>query len=227
MLFKGLQASIGRKFLGAFGDEGIRYETLDLLIRAGLGEFMKNYPELCPSFTQLVREILVELKFRLGEETTEDDERKVLNEGATPQYCGEASFRDLSPIMQSRLQELMTDLAISEGTLVFVYGTLMTGRANHDYFLKNASLMGEGRLFGFALYELGSYPGIKPKKKAMVLGELYIVDQRTLERLDRLEGNGTLYDRVDVEVLGHPSHTYMAQTYVYKGRIKADNFGVN
>lgn len=71
--------------------------------------------------------------------------------------------------------------------------------------------------------ELGSYPGIKPKKKALVLGELYLVDQRTLERLDRLEGNGTLYDRVDVEVLGHPSHTYMAQSYVYKGRIKADN----
>lgn len=55
-----------------------------------------------------------------------------------------------------------------------------------------------------------------------MLGELYLVDQRTLERLDTLEGNGTLYDRVDVEVLGHPSHTYMAQTYVYKGRIKVD-----
>ena|GEM_PF-3537903 len=46
--------------------------------------------------------------------------------------------------------------------------------------------------------------------------------QRTLDRLDMLEGNGSLYDRVDVEVLGHPSHTYMAQTYVYKGKIKAD-----
>jgi len=117
---------------------------------------------------------------------------------------------------------MATDLAISEGTLVFVYGTLMKGRANHDHFLKNCTLMGEGRLFGFALYELGSYPGIKPKKNAQVLGELYLVDERTLERLDILEGNGTLYDRVDVEVLGHPSHTYMAQTYVYKGRIKVD-----
>jgi len=223
MLSKGLQASIGRKFLGAFGDEKIRYETLDLLIRAGLGEFIKNYPELCPSFTQLVRKIVVELKYRLNEETKVDDQKKILNKAATPQYRGEASFRDLSPTMQSRLLELMTELAISKGTLVFVYGTLMTGRANHDHFLKNSMMMGEGRLFGFALYELGSYPGIKPKKKGQVLGELYLVDQKTLERLDRLEGNGALYDRIDVEVLGHPSHTYKAQTYVYKGRIKVDN----
>jgi len=55
-----------------------------------------------------------------------------------------------------------------------------------------------------------------------VLGELYIVDQMTLGRLDRLEGNGDLYDRGDVEVLAHPSHTYMAQAYVYNGKISSD-----
>jgi len=177
---------------------------------------------MCTPFTQLIQEILAELTSRIKEEKTEDHELKVLNKGATPQYRGEASFGDLTPIMRGKIEVLITNLAISEGTLVFVYGTLMTGRANHDHFLKNSIMMGEGRLFGFALYELGSYPGIKPKKKGQVLGELYLVDQRTLGRLDMLEGNGSLYDRVDVEVLGHPSHTYMAQTYVYKGKIKAD-----
>jgi len=221
-LFKGLQASISRKFLGAFGDEGTRYETLDIFIRAGLAEFMKNYPTLYPPFTQLIQEILVELTSRIKDEMTEVDEKKILNLGATPQYSGEVFVGSLSPIMQGRIKALMTDLAISEGTLVFVYGTLMTGRANHDHFLKNSIKMGEGRAFGFALYELGSFPGIKLKKKTHVLGELYLVDQRTLGRLDKLEGIGDLYDRVEVEVLAHPSHTYRAQTYVYNGKINAD-----
>jgi len=221
-LFKGLQASIVRKFLGAFDDEGIRYETLDIFIRAGLAEFIKNYPTLCPSFTQLIQEILVELTSRINEEKTDDDEKKILNIGATPQYSGEVFVGSLSPIMQGRIKTLMSDLAIIEGTLVFVYGSLMTGRANHDNFLKNSIRMGEGRLFGFGLYKLDSFPGVKPRKKGYVLGELYLVDQMTLGRLDRLKGNGNLYDRVDVEVLAHPSHTYMAQTYVYKDKINAD-----
>jgi gamma-glutamylcyclotransferase (GGCT)/AIG2-like uncharacterized protein YtfP len=76
---------------------------------------------------------------------------------------------------------------------VFVYETLLRGNGNHDYFLADAPCLGEARLTGYALYDLGSYPGIVPEPGGTVLGELYEVDAPTLARLNRLEDEGHLY----------------------------------
>lgn len=83
---------------------------------------------------------------------------------------------------------------------IFVYGTLMKKRANHDRYLKNTIYLGPAKLEGYALYDLGLYPGIKKKNGSEVLGELYDVDNETLKKIDMLEGEGFLYLRKKVEV---------------------------
>lgn len=98
---------------------------------------------------------------------------------------------------------------------VFVYGTLLRGNGNHDYFLTDAPYLGEARLTGYALYDLGSFPGIVPEPGGTVLGELYEVDAPTLARLNRLEGEGHLYAlQTDVVALPDGSRAD-AGIYVY------------
>lgn len=68
---------------------------------------------------------------------------------------------------------------------VFVYGTLLKG-------LERNKALGTSRCLGpalisAALYDLGSYPGIKDGS-GPVVGELYDVDASVLERLDQIEG---------------------------------------
>ena len=45
---------------------------------------------------------------------------------------------------------------------VFVYGTLMRGNSNNSFYLKDSAFVGKGIIQGYALYDLGSYPGIIP-----------------------------------------------------------------
>ena len=97
---------------------------------------------------------------------------------------------------------------------VFVYGTLMRGqRANH--MLSSGDYAGCFHLKDHAMYDLGSYPGIKPCDGESVLGELYFVSPAVVVQLDQYEGEGYLYDRTSVTVqVG--SSTYPAEAYVYK-----------
>lgn len=81
---------------------------------------------------------------------------------------------------------------------VFVYGTLKRGHYNHNHlekslFLSNAQVKGE-------LLDIGPFPGLLGKKNdnskpKFVQGEVYLVDNETLARLDKLEGEGSLYHR--------------------------------
>ena len=107
-------------------------------------------------------------------------------------------------------------------TPVFVYGTLLSGRYNHDYFLKGVEFMGEATLQGYALYNLGSYPGIIPASGERVMGEVYQVDDQILARLDRLEGNGWLYTR---QVVGARvgEKDISVQVYIWNGEVHPGN----
>ncbi|MEW6661385.1 MAG: gamma-glutamylcyclotransferase family protein [Bacillota bacterium] len=79
--------------------------------------------------------------------------------------------------------------------MVFVYGTLMHGRSNHHY-LKKAKFLGQAVARGIALYAVTPfYPGAVVDPDKMVMGEVYEVDNPTMEKLDELEDNGTLYRR--------------------------------
>ena len=68
--------------------------------------------------------------------------------------------------------------------ILFVYGSLMTGEYNHDYYLADACCLGQASIFGFALYNLGSFPGIKHTEEPFrVCGELYEVNQSDFDRI--------------------------------------------
>ncbi len=55
---------------------------------------------------------------------------------------------------------------------VFVYGTLMRGERANAY-LQNADFEGEAALRDYAMYDLGSYPGIIVAAGEAVIGELF------------------------------------------------------
>jgi len=77
--------------------------------------------------------------------------------------------------------------------LVFVYGTLKRGQANHHW-LSGAPWRGEIVLAGLVLHDLGPFP-MAVEGEGTVRGELYAVDAAGLARLDVLEGYPRLYTR--------------------------------
>ena len=65
------------------------------------------------------------------------------------------------------------------------------------------------------MYHLGSYPGIQPCAGEVVYGELYLINDQMVEKLDEYEVEGTLYDRKTVTVwMG--DQPVQAEAYVYK-----------
>ncbi len=70
--------------------------------------------------------------------------------------------------------------------LVFVYGTLRQGESNH-HFLAGAQLLGMHETQPeYALYDLGAYPAVIQGHNT-ILGEIYLIDDDTLQALDKLE----------------------------------------
>ncbi|RQD74290.1 MAG: gamma-glutamylcyclotransferase [Candidatus Syntrophonatronum acetioxidans] len=78
---------------------------------------------------------------------------------------------------------------------VFVYGSLMRGRSNHDI-IKDGYFLGRAVVQGVGLYDVTPYyPGAVRERDKMVRGEVYEVDAATLKTLDWVEVNGNLYRR--------------------------------
>lgn len=80
--------------------------------------------------------------------------------------------------------------------LVFVYGTLKRGHANHHW-LTGATFLGRRLLSGGRLHDLGPYPMavLSPDQQEVIHGELFAVTDVGLARLDELEGYPSFYDR--------------------------------
>lgn len=102
---------------------------------------------------------------------------------------------------------------------IFVYGTLMRGQCNHERFLKDKDFIADGRIDGFKNYDLGSYPGIV-FGSGQVAGELYSVDDETLESLDELECEGDLYLRKRTEVFTSGREKLESFVYVYNRSVE-------
>ena len=82
---------------------------------------------------------------------------------------------------------------------VFVYGTLKRGFGNNG-FLINQKFIGVGCTRNkFALYK-DSLPYLVDKPETPIGGEVYEVDNETLERLDSLEGHPNWYRRKKILV---------------------------
>lgn len=80
--------------------------------------------------------------------------------------------------------------------LVFVYGSLKRGMANHHH-LAGATFVGSALLGGLSLFDLGPFPmAVASADPAAVLqGEVYGVGTGLLAGLDRFEGAPRLYKR--------------------------------
>ena len=102
---------------------------------------------------------------------------------------------------------------------VFVYGTLMKGYSNHQGILSGCSFIGKGELEGYRLYNLGWYPGIVPMAGEATKGEVYQVDEPVISKMDRLEGEGSLYIRKNVKILLESGQSVDTYVYVWNGSV--------
>ncbi len=85
--------------------------------------------------------------------------------------------------------------------LVFVYGTLKQGFHNH-YILEDSEFLGSGfTVEKCAMYENGIPYIVKDEAISRIQGEIYSVDNETLEILDRLERHPEWYCREEVDVV--------------------------
>lgn len=97
-----------------------------------------------------------------------------------------------------------------ECALLFVYGTLKRGLANHHQ-LGGAVFAGEAVMVGVELHDLGPFP-MAIAGEGSVHGELYRVDDQQLTRLDRFEGVPRLYRREGRQLADG------RQAWIYLGR---------
>ena len=82
---------------------------------------------------------------------------------------------------------------------LFVYGTLMSGQRAAEK-MSDGKYLGDYRLDGYAMYNLGRYPGIIPMQGACVYGELDEISEEMIPALDEYEEEGSLYHRREVPV---------------------------
>jgi gamma-glutamylcyclotransferase (GGCT)/AIG2-like uncharacterized protein YtfP len=100
---------------------------------------------------------------------------------------------------------------------VFVYGTLRRHERNH-YLLKDAELVAEQAWTEGRLFDTGfGYPAVQESLHHVVYGELYLVSEEQLRRLDELEGysvdsSENLYNRGKQFILHDKGNT---QAYIY------------
>ena len=112
---------------------------------------------------------------------------------------------------------------------VFVYGTLRDGGSNHRL-LKDAKKIGEavatGEMFMGPGYPFAYFAPEFQTEGPHILGELYSVDERTLERLDALEGYDEThpemshYIRREIEVVEGEQQPLPAWAYQYNAEVR-------
>ena len=105
---------------------------------------------------------------------------------------------------------------------VFVYGTLLAGEPN-SRLLARAQRLGDACTGeGFALFDLGAFPGMVRAREGTVVGEVYEVDRETLAALDRLEGHPDFYRRTAITLApprdAEPVWTYLLRPEQVAGR---------
>ena len=111
---------------------------------------------------------------------------------------------------------------------IFVYGTLLSGMSR-SLALDNSKFKDHGYIHA-DLYDLGLYPAILTGS-SKVFGEIYSVNQDTVEHLDQIEGyylddiEGSLYIRQEVvATMLSDGSTEFAQVYFYNDLIDNSKF---
>ncbi|NCB43395.1 MAG: gamma-glutamylcyclotransferase [Clostridia bacterium] len=102
---------------------------------------------------------------------------------------------------------------------LFVYGTLKQNCSN-NHLLQTAKFLGEGRTQdNYAMYVQGIPYVLKIEQRYCIHGELYVIDNKTLRRLDALEGHPDWYRREQVAILDMHNQVVTAWMYLYPDRV--------
>lgn len=190
-LAKGLKMSCIRNLRDhGFGAFKGQIEALNIFMKAGLREFMDLYPDLCPEFSEMIRNI-----------TSQFHERQ-----------SQGNF--LGPWKESYESEIRAVNEYFSNRNVFVYGTLMRGEANEHY-LEGSVCIGPATIECYDMYNVGWYPAII-SGDGLIVGELYRVPLRDIPAIDMLEGEGSLYTK-RCETVKVGRKTTFALVYVYNG----------
>ena len=189
-LYSGLKISTAINLRG-HGYEALKgqIDALKIFQKAGLKEFIDLYPDFCPEFSEMIEKITAEYQKK-------EDEEKFLGPWGESY---EAEIKQINKYFSQRQ--------------VFVYGTLMTGEANHHY-LDNSKLLCKATIDGYDMYDVGYYPAIVPGDN-QIRGELYQVPIEDLPSMDRLEGEGKLYLKKCERVSDAKGVKTFAFTYIY------------
>jgi gamma-glutamylaminecyclotransferase len=100
--------------------------------------------------------------------------------------------------------------------IVFTYGSLKRNYGNHRL-IEGQEFLGEATtLPNYRMYDCGLFPcmvATEEGKGVAVKGELYKVDEKTISRLDRLEGVPFLYKRVEIKLQDNKQDPVISYLY--------------
>lgn len=200
-----LHGAIGRGLSG-HGLDGLSdfLRNMTLLAQAGLQEFLTRGAAGAVDFQSFVKDKIQQMRQDV-EHANQHHTVLMSNHSMLPTAC------------QAEIECL---LAMYDGKMhpVFVYGTLMRAQSAAGL-MKTAVFCDNAALRGYAMYDLGDFPGIVPAKGKTVLGELWFVDDETMAELDDYEDEGSLYRRTQVRVSGRKGEC-SAMAYVYLGTVQ-------
>ena len=202
-----LVTCIGRRFNGSGYSKDDFVQGIMIFANIHTKEFIRTYSDLVPyAFSECYFAVL-----RFIEEVVASEEEYLARIANSWENNHIEDYR--------RIVELENGTA--ERKTLFVYGSLMKGRYNHNGYMEKAVFLGKGYIEDFSLYDLGYYPGILHNGgQGKVLGELYEVSVEDYERICRLEGNGHLYqsEAVTAHFEGY-GDTVLAEVFVYLGNV--------
>lgn len=97
--------------------------------------------------------------------------------------------------------EKLKEVITMNKTQVFVYGTLKRGYGNSRLIPEHVDHV-EDSVTGFSMYHMGGFPGVVQDEEGTVQGQVFLVDDACLERLNRLEGfvdgsDHNFYERIN------------------------------
>lgn len=189
---------------------------------------MDTRVEICHTPTYICTAILMKA-FMADETMFGSEEREILQKGM--QRCSKIRISgngmdyfeqaDIAGFLQAHgdLCPTFSRIMNRHCRNVFIYGTLLEGEGNHRYYLQGSRCKGKATVSGYEMYDIGAFPGIVPGDGS-IPGEVYEVDYETLQNLDYLEGEGSLYIRKSAHVKMADGKTCYAWIYVYNGSVE-------
>lgn len=108
--------------------------------------------------------------------------------------------------------------------LIFVYGSLLSGMGNWEYFLNNdhSVLLGKGQLKGnYKMISLGEFPGVIVDENCnnTIVGEVYAVSKNIVIAIDSLEGfvndiDRNFYNKIEINTDYGKANMYVLNTTI-------------